>query len=114
LRIGAGAKGKIASSLACGVPCVTTTIGAEGMDLSGERIVFVADDPASFAECVRCAYADASTWQRMSQAGLQYAYRTLSVASFRQGLAQILADVGVEAHDRAGQAHGAIAAATPT
>ena len=111
LRIGAGAKGKIASSLACGVPCVTTKIGAEGMDLSGERVVLIADNPAEFAECVRRAYADASTWDRMSKAGLAYAHRTLSVAAFKRRLADLLEEVGVEAHANVRQSPEAAATA---
>lgn len=111
LRIGAGAKGKIASSLACGVPCVTTQIGAEGMDLSGERVVLIADNPAEFAECVRRAYADASTWDRMSKAGLAYAHRTLSVAAFKRRLADLLEEVGVDARASRGQTPKAAATA---
>ena len=37
LRFGAGAKGKIASSLACGVPCVATSLAVEGMELGNGR-----------------------------------------------------------------------------
>jgi glycosyltransferase involved in cell wall biosynthesis len=72
LRYGAGMKGKIGEYLACGLPCVTTSIGAEGMALAHESQVLLAEDPAAFAEAIGRLYRDEALWQRCSQAGLRY------------------------------------------
>ena len=62
LRFGSGAKGKVASSLAAGVPCVVTTVAAEGMALGAESGILIADEPAAFAATVITAYQDAAQW----------------------------------------------------
>lgn len=78
LRYGAGTKGKLAMSLAYGLPAVTTAIGAEGMGLVDGTAVYIADDPAEFARRVVALYRDAEGWARMSQAGLDYVNTNLS------------------------------------
>ena len=55
LRYGAGTKGKVATSLAAGVPCVATPIAAEGMALADAGVI-VADSAGDFAEAIRAAY----------------------------------------------------------
>jgi glycosyltransferase involved in cell wall biosynthesis len=44
LRYGAGLKGKVLESMAAGVPCVMTTIAAEGLNLPAGLRSLVADD----------------------------------------------------------------------
>lgn len=51
LRVGGGSRLKICEALAMGRPVVSTSVGAEGLDLDGG--VELADDPATFAETVR-------------------------------------------------------------
>lgn len=72
LRFGAGMKGKIGEFLACGLPCVTTTIGAEGMGLSSGRDVLVADEAQQFAQYAAQLYTDAALWQKLSERGVRY------------------------------------------
>src|SRR5690606_4514163 len=50
LRFGAGMKGKVTDAMAAGLPVVTTTIGAQGLDLVGGRHAWIADDADAFAE----------------------------------------------------------------
>ena len=69
LRVGAGAKGKVMSALAHGLPIVSTSIGVEGAGLVEDEHVLVADDPAAFAASVLRLYDDGARWQRMSAAG---------------------------------------------
>jgi glycosyltransferase involved in cell wall biosynthesis len=78
LRYGAGTKGKLAMSLAYGLPVVTTSIGAEGMGLVHGEAVQIADDPSEFARHVVDLYRNADSWERMSQAGLEYVHTHLS------------------------------------
>ena len=70
LRFGAGAKGKVVSSLAHGVPCVATSLAAEGMCLTAGRNIVVADHPIEFADAVISLYSDKSRWTEISDQGL--------------------------------------------
>jgi glycosyltransferase involved in cell wall biosynthesis len=70
LRYGAGAKGKVVSSLAYGVPCVTSPIAAEGMGLRDRVHVDIGGSAAEFADRVVSLYADGPRWVKMSDAGI--------------------------------------------
>ena len=52
LRVGGGAKLKIYEAMAMGKAVVSSSIGAEGLDVHRGRDIIVADDPQSFAEAV--------------------------------------------------------------
>ena len=53
LRIGGGTRLKIYESMAAGVPVVSTTIGAEGLDIHPGQDIRIADRPEDFAaHCV--------------------------------------------------------------
>jgi glycosyltransferase involved in cell wall biosynthesis len=95
LRFGAGAKGKVASSLAAGVPCVATPIAAEGMGLSEAAGVLVAGDAAGFAAHVVAAHGDAARWERLSRGGLAYAEAVLSLPAWRARLDGLLREIGL-------------------
>lgn len=72
LRYGAGLKGKIISSLAHGVPCVSTTIGVEGSGLLNGRDVLVADSAEGIADAVLKIYESDYVWSKLSENGLRY------------------------------------------
>jgi glycosyltransferase involved in cell wall biosynthesis len=95
LRFGAGAKGKIASSLASGVPCVATKVAVEGMGLNNSQAVLLADTPASFAERIQLVHTDGELWRRMSAAGLAHAREALNVVRYRREVATMLAAMGL-------------------
>lgn len=84
LRFGAGAKGKVAVSLANGVPVVSTSVGVEGMQLEPGVNALVADSAEEFAGHVLDILGNDSLWLRMSAAGLKYAADVTSRASARQ------------------------------
>lgn len=71
LRYGAGQKGKIVQSLAAGIPCVTTSVGAEGMGLTAGKDIVIADTPGDFADAVARTYCDPELWQQLSIAGFE-------------------------------------------
>jgi len=95
LRFGAGAKGKVASSLAAGVPCVATPVAAEGMGLSQACGVLVAEDPAAFAAQLVRAHGDAALWAALSRGGVAYARETLSLPAWRGRLDGMLRLIGL-------------------
>lgn len=69
LRYGAGMKGKVGEALACGLPVVTTTVGAEGMDLVDGMHARIADDAESFAAAVIQVLSEDDVWRRLSYQG---------------------------------------------
>ena len=95
LRFGAGAKGKVASSLAAGVPCVATSVASEGMALSGDTGVVVAETEAAFAAAVVQVATDPEVWDRLSRGGLAYAAGTLSLVAWQERLEAMLRRIGL-------------------
>jgi glycosyltransferase involved in cell wall biosynthesis len=69
LRIGGGTRLKILESLALGTPVVSTSKGAEGLDLVDGRDLLVADGPADFAAAVLRLLEDSRLRERLSSAG---------------------------------------------
>ena len=95
LRYGAGYKGKVAMSLAYGVPAVLTSIAAEGMGLTDGSEVLVADDPREFARSVVRLYGDQTLWEKLSDRALGFAAERFSRGGVRPLFEQMLAAAGV-------------------
>jgi GT2 family glycosyltransferase/glycosyltransferase involved in cell wall biosynthesis len=68
LRLGSGTRCKILDSMAWGLPVVSTTLGAEGIDVQDGEHLLVRDDPASFAEAIVRLLSDAALWQTFRDA----------------------------------------------
>lgn len=94
LRYGAGTKGKVAMSLSRGVPCVLTSIAAEGMGF-GDGEVIVADDPLEMAQSVVRVYRDRELWYALSRAGLAYIEANSSRRSTQKNLIELFEKVGL-------------------
>jgi glycosyltransferase involved in cell wall biosynthesis len=58
LRAAAGTRLKILEAAACGVPVVSTSVGAEGLDLVDGSEILLADSPEDFAAAVSRLLAD--------------------------------------------------------
>ena len=71
LRVGAGVKGKINQSMALGVPCVTTSVGAEGLFMEDGVSGMVADGAHDFALAIEAAYQSEELWSKLREAGLR-------------------------------------------
>ena len=95
LRYGAGAKGKVASSLARGVPCIATSLASEGMALTEHKAIAVQDSPADFAKAIVDTYTHEGPWRTMSLAGLDYVNKMLSPDRWQQRLDATLRLLGV-------------------
>ncbi len=91
LRYGAGMKGKVGEALAYGLPVVTTTIGAEGMDLLNGRHALIADTAPEFAEAIIRLLDDATLWQQLSLNGRQHSDRQWGFEATRRQWHDIIA-----------------------
>ncbi|KUF75760.1 hypothetical protein AM587_10005853 [Phytophthora nicotianae] len=72
LRYGAGIKGKIADTWFVGTPCVSTSIGAEGM--TSDIIPWggaIANDPKGFVSEMQRLYNDEPIWSAAQEAGVR-------------------------------------------
>lgn len=69
LLYGAGTKRKLMQSLMVGTPCVSTSIGVEGLNLEDGVHVLVADDPAKFARAIERLLTDEELWQKFKLDG---------------------------------------------
>jgi glycosyltransferase involved in cell wall biosynthesis len=97
LRYGAGAKGKVASSIAAGVPCVGTPIAAEGMRLQDGMHIAVCDTPEAFAARICEVHEDPALWARLSSGGHDKARCSLSIEAGEKRLAALLRALGLPA-----------------
>lgn len=69
LRIGGGSRLKILESLAAGLPVVSTTIGAEGLELEDGRHLLLADTPDEQAHALARALDDPQPFFARAEAG---------------------------------------------
>lgn len=97
LRTGAGAKGKVATSLAHGVPCVLSPIAAEGMGLSNGKNVAVGETDEPFAAHVVEMYLNADKWAAMSEAGLALMEKEFSLDANTERISKLLLSAGAPA-----------------
>jgi O-antigen biosynthesis protein len=95
LRFGAGVKGKTNQSMSFGVPVVSTSIGAEGMHLTHEENILLADDPQEFARQVIRLHRDRELWTALSRNGLRNIEEHFSSAAAKRNLEELLGDLGV-------------------
>lgn len=73
LRIGGGTRLKIFEAMAMGRAVVSSSIGAEGLDLRSGRDLILADDPGSFAEAIVLLIRDEQLRQSYERAGAKLA-----------------------------------------
>ena len=90
LRYGAGAKGKVVSSLCHGVPVVASPVAAEGMSLEDGRDILIAEDEADWVKHLESAYCDEKAWHRLSSGGLEAMRRSHTLDAGAEALKRIL------------------------
>ena len=67
LRIGGGTRLKIYEAMAARIPVVSTTIGAEGLDVQDGETIAITDSPQDFADRSVALLEDADARHRMAQ-----------------------------------------------
>lgn len=73
LRIGGGTRLKIFEAMAMGKAMVSTSIGAEGLEVESGRDLLLADDTSSFADAVLLLLRDAALRRKFEQAAVRLA-----------------------------------------
>ena len=105
LRAGGGMRVKILEALARGIPVVSTTIGAEGIDVTPGAHLLIADEPADFAAAVvrllrNRTFADQLAANGRRHVMARYDWRAVCPAIepvYRQALAAAQPDRSAEA-----------------
>jgi GT2 family glycosyltransferase len=96
LRFGAGMKGKIGDSFSYGLPVVTTSIGAEGLNIKDREHALIADDPA-FAAAVVELYRDEELWGRLSDCAYEHVQCRYTPDIVEKKILAALKDIGISA-----------------
>ncbi len=69
LRIGGGTRLKILESMALGTPVISTTKGAEGLNVTHGENILIADTPAALADAVHTLFSDSHLRARLAAGG---------------------------------------------
>lgn len=92
LRFGAGYKGKIVSAMRAGVPLVSTSVGADGMDLHS---LVIADGAQDFADAVIALWPDEQRVERLARAVRDESALRFTAAAQREVLGTLIANLGL-------------------
>lgn len=89
LRVGGGSRLKILEAFSMEIPVVSTTIGAEGLDVSDGENILIADTPADFAAAIASLIDDPNKAEKLGKQGriiieAQYQWQVLA-----KGLEQV-------------------------
>jgi GT2 family glycosyltransferase len=95
IRFGAGIKNKLLDTIGAGLPFITTTSGAEGMQLGELAPMLVADDPEAVVERVVGLYTDEPSWTRIQSELLALAQERFSRRASRRALVEAMSHLGV-------------------
>ena len=98
---GSGVRMKLLESMRAGMPTVTTTDGAAGLDVEDGREMFITDEPARFAESVVRLLSDEALRGRVRASGYDYLDSHHSLAVARARVERALAGGNAPARDRA-------------
>ena len=104
VRYGTGTKTKILHALAHGVPVITTSMGAEGMDLADEQSALLADTPEDYARAVLRLYSDGDLWRKLAAGGRAHILKKYAHSAMASRLRQALErarDLRPKQHDPA-------------
>ncbi|HUN07083.1 MAG TPA: glycosyltransferase [Aggregatilineales bacterium] len=93
LKAGGGMRVKILNALAQGIPMVTTTVGCEGIAVTPDKDILIADEPAAFAEASLRLLTDADLNQRISQNGRDMVMRRYDYREAVKPLDDVYAEI---------------------
>jgi GT2 family glycosyltransferase/SAM-dependent methyltransferase/glycosyltransferase involved in cell wall biosynthesis len=102
LRFGAGMKGKVTQCLAAGLPVVTSTVGAEGLDVRDGESMLIADEPAEIADRIIRVCRDDALWRKVSVAGQSVVAMTCSPQAIDREMRGLLGERATAEEELAG------------
>ena len=73
-----------------GVPCVSTSLGVEGMGLIEFDNILIGDNPEEFADRLIKLYTDKSLWEILSTKGLTFMHEKFSLSIFEENLRNLV------------------------
>ena len=101
LRYGAGTKGKVASSMSYGVPCVSSDFGVEGTGMCHGENIMLAKTPEEFAQYIRALIDDDRLWRKISDGGLAFLKREYDPEKIERQMDSLMQQVRDNAAHRA-------------
>jgi sugar transferase (PEP-CTERM/EpsH1 system associated) len=66
LRVGGGTRLKVLEAMAAGTPVISTTLGAEGLEVTPGKDILIADSPEAMANAVVSLQAGSPQWQELA------------------------------------------------
>ncbi len=93
LRYGAGIKGKIGTAMSAGLPVVATNLAVEGMGLTHNHNIIVADSPEILANEVFNLYTDIDLWKKIRSNGYEFSKLEWGPEASYNTLKNILSDI---------------------
>lgn len=90
LQFGAGLKGKLVDAMKNGTPCVTTTVGAEGLYGNLSPNGFIVNDPKTFALKAVELYTNQNVWQVSQVNGFEIINSRFDKTQFQMGFLETL------------------------
>jgi glycosyltransferase involved in cell wall biosynthesis len=93
LRVGGGTRLKILEAMALGTPVISMSKGAEGLDVTHEENILIADDPDDFAQAVIRLLGDEDLRAGLSANGRRLVKKCYSWETCTQKLEQLLYQV---------------------
>jgi glycosyltransferase involved in cell wall biosynthesis len=94
VRFGSGMKGKIGEAMTYGLPVVTTSIGAEGMNLTDGFDAMIADIPDKFAQKIVALHENGDLWESVARHARTHVSREWTPEVVDAQLTTILAGLG--------------------
>jgi glycosyltransferase involved in cell wall biosynthesis len=106
LRMGGGTRLKILEAMALGTPVISTSKGAEGLKVTHEKNILIADESGSFAQAVIRMLEDEELRARLSASGRRLVEEHYSWDTCAGQLEQLLCQVVKQARGPSRRSHG--------
>jgi len=100
LRFGAGLKGKLVDAMLNGTPCVTTTIGAEGLFEDIDCNGFIENETQNFADKAVELYNNEFVWSEKQLNGFQVINERFNKINFQKEFMALIEETIKQLHDK--------------
>ena len=84
LRFGSGMKGKVGEAMAHGIPVVTTSVGAQGMNLVNRKTTIIADAPADMSKGIIELLQNDVLYKTLQSNAIEYVRQNLTPDALKE------------------------------